>query len=76
MNVIVLHSDHRHVSTIHAAIFRASVRIFIMCRNHSTPTTLKMATCVAETCRWSLCNKITFIKTKFICWSCKSILCT
>ena len=24
-------------------------------------TTMKMATWVAETCRWSLCNKITFI---------------
>lgn len=33
-----------------------------MCRDHSTLITLKMATCVAETCRWSLCNKITFVK--------------
>ena len=33
-----------------------------MCRDRSTLTTLKMATCVAETCRRSLCNKITFVK--------------
>jgi hypothetical protein len=31
-------------------------------------TTLKMATWVAKTCRWSLCSKITFMNPKCICW--------
>jgi len=31
-------------------------------------TTLKMARWVAETCQWSLCNKIMFIKPKCIWW--------
>jgi hypothetical protein len=31
-------------------------------------TTLKMATWVAETCLWPLCNKITSIKWKCFCW--------
>ena len=57
MNVIVLHSDHQHVSAIHAAIFRvvrASIHIYlrIMFRDHPTLTILKMATCVAEIYRW------------------------
>ena len=34
-----------------------------------TFTTLKMVTRVAETCRWSLYNKITLIEPKCICWS-------
>jgi hypothetical protein len=41
MNVIVLHSVHRHVSATHAAIFRvvraAVIQIyFVVCRNHYT----------------------------------------
>jgi len=32
-------------------------------------TTLKTPTWVAETWRWSLCNKIAFIKPMCICWS-------
>jgi len=40
MNVILLHSDHRHVSATHVVIFRVvSARIqniFIVCRDHST----------------------------------------
>jgi len=31
-------------------------------------TTLKMAAWVAETCQRSMCNEITFIKSKCICW--------
>ena len=33
------------------------------------PTTLKMATWVAETCRWPLCNKITYLLTYLINYS-------
>jgi len=43
MNVILLHSDHRHVSATHVVIFRVvSSRIqniFIVCRNHHTDKT-------------------------------------
>jgi len=30
--------------------------------------TVKMATWVAETCRWLRCNKNYFHKSKYICW--------
>jgi hypothetical protein len=40
MNLILLYSDHRHVSAGHVAIFRLvnakNTDIFIVCRDHST----------------------------------------
>jgi len=47
MNVMLLHSNHWHVSA-----------------------TLKMATWVAKTWRWSLCNKITFINPSAVVGLC------
>jgi len=40
MNVILLHSDHRHVSATHVTIFKVvgmnkNASIIIMCRNNS-----------------------------------------
>jgi hypothetical protein len=37
-------------------------------------TTLKMAARVAETCRRTLCNTITFMEAKCICWLFNKIL--
>ena len=46
--------------------------IFKLCSNLDTITfvvsTMKLATWVAETCCWLLCNKITSTKPQCICW--------
>ena len=65
MNVILLHGSRRYVSAIHVSIIRV-LRTRIQ-RTHynfkciSILATLKMATWVAETCRWLLCNIIAFM---------------
>jgi len=42
-------------------------------------TTLKMATWEVETCRWPLCNKLTAVTPKCVCWHfdmfCKFVIC-
>jgi len=38
-------------------------------------TTLKVAAWPAETCWWPLCNKLTAIDTKCVCWSVGGIFC-
>jgi len=52
--LIVLHNDHRNVSATSGQWFKILFFILVL-------TTLKKAIWVAETCLWSLCNKIIFI---------------
>jgi len=65
MNVMLLHGDQRPFSATRVAIcrvVRARMSIqTVQIQNICIPvlTTLKMATRVVETCRWSLCNNIT-----------------
>jgi hypothetical protein len=75
MNVILLHNNHQNVLTTHVAIHkmvrkRGQVQIVHLinvewflhnCVCTLVLITLRMATWVARTCWWLLCNKITFI---------------
>ena len=66
MTVILSNSNLRHVSATHVTIFRVvrtRIQLQLMCRDSCIVVviTQKMAAWVAQTCRWLLCNKITWI---------------